>query len=230
MRRRRHALALRKRRRIRRPSHASPPRVLVTGFGPFPGVAVNPTTPMVHRLRQHRRLNRAPVRLFTAVLETAWRELDALPRLIRRCAPHLVLMLGVHTRSHRVRFEMLADISANPSLPDTTGARPPAVSLGGNTRTLRTRAALAPLVRDASRRGIPAQLSADAGRYLCNAAYRTALGVRIPGRIPRRILFVHIPRPRPARGLRPADLDGLVVRTIGQLTGVRIDGTRRRVP
>ncbi len=54
------------------------------------------------------------------------------------------------------------------------------------------------------RRGVRARLSNDAGAYLCNAMYFWSLDeARRAGR-ERAVVFVHLPWPAPAAGVRPA--------------------------
>src|SRR5947207_655953 len=70
--------------------------VLVTGFGPFPGVRSNPTEQLVRALGR----SRAPPasRRIIHVFQTSYAAVDReLPALIRQHNPSVVLMFGVAT-------------------------------------------------------------------------------------------------------------------------------------
>ena len=102
-------------------------------------------------------------------------------------------MIGVAGRSIRVRIERRAVNRASPLLPDAAGRSPGGLTLDDGpmarhlgTSPVRLRAVL-------RRHAIPCRISQDAGRYLCNAAYYRALAGPLP------VLFVHIPKPPPAR-------------------------------
>ena len=87
----------------------APIRLLVTGFGPFPGVRDNPSERLVRRIAASRRLRRIPGDLRTAVLPTAWEPVRlATPQLLAEHDPELVLHLGVHTRADGFRIERWA--------------------------------------------------------------------------------------------------------------------------
>jgi len=64
------------------------PTVLITGFGPFPGAPVNPTTPLVRKLARLRRPGLANVRLVGHIFATSYSAVDReLPRLVARHKP-----------------------------------------------------------------------------------------------------------------------------------------------
>jgi pyroglutamyl-peptidase len=118
---------------------------------------------------------------------------------IRDFAPDALLMIGVAGRSRAVRIEMRAVNRASILLPDAAGVRPDRQVLPGEPHLRRSRACPARQVATLRRRGWRARPSIDAGPYLCNASYFSALGVPIP------VLFVHVPKPGRARlGRSPA--------------------------
>lgn len=174
--------------------------LLVTGFGPFPRVPVNPSEIVARRLAAHPRLRRllgGPPRLL--VLRTAYDALEEslVPALAE--GPAAILMFGVATRAKRVRVEMQAINRASRLFPDVSGQTPTRLSLDadgpGQRRSPVAIKALTRLrVRDGS-----CTLSRDAGRYLCNASYYRALQQDCP------VLFLHIP-PLVPNGRRMAQL------------------------
>ena len=169
------------------------PTILITGFGPFPGAPVNPTTPLVRHLTRLRRPGLADVRLVGHVFATSYAAVDReLPQLIARHKPDALLMFGVATRERRIRIETRAR-NALALLPDATNAslRRHAILPGGPAaRRMPMPAAL--LLAAARGAGVPAYLSRDAGRYLCNyICWRGAEAVAAHG--PRLAAFVHVP-------------------------------------
>lgn len=151
-------------------------RLLVTGFGPFPGVPVNPCERLIAALAEAR------PGLATARFETLWTAPAEVTRLAARA--DLVLMFGVAASERRIRYERVA-LPAVAAAPDARGALPAERRLAYRMSGLPV-----PALADAARRaGFPVRLSHSAGRYICNAAYGAALGAN------RRTLFVHIPLP-----------------------------------
>jgi len=175
--------------------------ILITGFGPFPGAPVNPTTPLVLRLARLRRPGLADVRLVGHVFTTSYAAVDReLPRLIARHRPDALLMFGVATRETRIRIETRAR-NALALLPDATNAslRRNAI-LPGGPAAQRIPAPVVALLAAARNAQVPAYLSRDAGRYLCNyICWRGAEAVAAR-QGPRLAAFIHVPPvPRVAR-------------------------------
>lgn len=151
--------------------------LIVTGFGPFPGMDVNPTEAMVMALAAA-----YPHGVEAVILPTEWRTAERMGGLVTRA--RIVLMLGVSNRARRMRYERLAWPEVRP-LPDARGALPdkaPPISR-------RTALPVFALARNARRSGYTADISSDPGRYICNAAYAAALAANP------RTLFVHVPVP-----------------------------------
>lgn len=172
--------------------------LLVTGFGPFPGVRINPTTRLAKLVAT--RLRHSGLRIGTAILETSYAAgLPALGREIDAAGPKAILLLGLAARARHVRVELFARGRSNPLHPDATGRA--AIQRGAGLPKLTTgrpQAALAQL----RRLGIKSRLSPSAGRYLCDASYASAL--RHPAMAGRPVLFVHVPWLKPAAGARAA--------------------------
>jgi pyroglutamyl-peptidase len=63
-------------------------RILITGFGPFPGAPFNPTQPLVKRLIQLRRPALGDVALINHIFPLTYATVDReLPELIARYRP-----------------------------------------------------------------------------------------------------------------------------------------------
>jgi pyroglutamyl-peptidase len=177
---------------------ASRPDLLVTGFGPFPGVMRNPTAALAPMVAG--RLKASGVDARALVLPTSYaRGLPLLARELERLKPRAVLMLGLAAKSRFIRIEAFARIDASPTSPDAGGAMPQRVA--GSAMPLASTAALEPALAAMRKAGLRARLSPSAGRYLCNASYAVVLAA-MPREAP--VLFVHIPWPRGWRGVRPA--------------------------
>lgn len=174
--------------------------VLVTGFGPFPGVRINPTGRLMELVS--RRLARgfsgitAHGGCLTVRYALARVQLEA---LLADARPDAVLLLGLASRSRMVRVERHARRLDSPLHPDAGGAGGAAYARGSDL-PLTSTAALGPALAAMQRAGIRARLSPSAGRYLCNAVYVAALE-KAAGRP---VLFVHVPWLRPRPGTVPA--------------------------
>jgi pyroglutamyl-peptidase len=190
--------------------------ILVTGFGPFPGAPFNPTGPLVKRLARLRRPSLADVKIVGYVFPTSYAAVDRdLPRLIARHKPDALLMFGLAPRAKAIRIETRARNTVA-LLPDAGRAalNRRAIAAGGSGTKALSAPARALLVAARAAR-VPAALSHDAGRYLCNyLCWRAAEAAAKPGG-PQAAAFIHVPRVRhtpvprarvKSRLLTPADL------------------------
>lgn len=175
------------------------PKILVTGFGPFPGAARNPSGLLAQKLIRSRRL-KAFARIEGAIIPTVYEEiLVTFPQLIETEKPDAILMFGLAGSTPVLRVETRALNFASGLYPDAVRKKSAQTLVAGAPERLRVRAPAQRLLAAACSTGIRARLSADAGRYVCNAALFAALATA--GRAPKRPLaaFVHIPWPRPQR-------------------------------
>ncbi len=170
--------------------------VLVTGFGPFPGVPVNPSEAIVARLGAV-----AGARLRRHRLATTWDGLPALDALL--AGVRIAVHVGVAPRASRLRIETTA-VDARDRAPDAAGRLPAPTPAEAAVR--RSRAVAAPLATAARSAGVPAAVSGDAGRYLCNALYVRSLAIASTAARPHLTVFVHVPPPALSRGRRLDDL------------------------
>lgn len=202
----------------------APLKLLVTGFGPFPGMRRNPSAEIARRVAADRRWTRLGVTAEALVLSTTY------AALARELAPALrggrfdaVLMIGVAGRSRRLRVERRAANRASVLFPDASGHRPGGLALSGRADARWTKAAAPRALAALRRAGLPSRLSRDAGRYLCNAAYFGALAEPAP------VLFMHVPKP-PRRD-RPSRVrihrTSWPCRVADALAGVALDLLRR---
>ena len=181
-------------------------RVLITGFGPFPGAPFNPSAALANALARRRRPALAGIERVVHIFATTYASIDRdLPKLLAQ-KPDIVLMFGVAGRRHQLCIETRARNAVSLLFPDAGGHRPRHGVI--NLRGPAALAGNAPFARLASAAGPKARLSRDAGRYLCNYVYWRALEhMRGGGPL---VQFVHIPpvsiKPRRRRRSRKSPL------------------------
>jgi pyroglutamyl-peptidase len=172
-------------------------RVLITGFGPFPGAPFNPSASLVKALLRRRRPALDGVEVAAHVFATSYAAVDRdLPKLLAQ-QPDVVLLFGLAGRRRHLCIETRAQNAVTLLFPDADGRKP--------QRDIITPRAPAPLKGNApfmrqlsaARARFPSRLSRDAGRYLCNYIYWQALLRTEQGRP--LVQFVHIPLLRTAR-------------------------------
>jgi pyroglutamyl-peptidase len=168
------------------------PRVLLTGFGPFPGVADNPSAWLAETLAQHP-AGEFAAELHARVLPTAWRATELMPRLYAELQPHVMIHFGVSQRTKTFRIERSAHNRAARRA-DAYGLMPtgPVIRPEGVER-FDTELPAAGLTAHLKNCGIAATTSRSAGAYLCNFLYYHSLDWARRQPDPRLVLFVHIP-------------------------------------
>lgn len=190
------------------PTERRPVRVLVTGFGSFPGAPTNPTAALAGHLAGNRRAALAGIRIAAHVFATRYEAVDCeLPALLGHEKPDALIMFGVATRTKHIRVELLARNRKSILFPDAGGATASGLAIApGAPPALRGRFSLPPVLAALRATGLPSHVSRDAGRYLCNYAYWRALERAAQPGGPRVVLFVHVPpvrtAPRPLRRVR----------------------------
>lgn len=168
-------------------------RVLLTGFGPFPGVPVNATTRLVVELAERAAAVFPDVRIAAEILPTEWQAAPArLDRLVRETEPDLVLHFGVSSRARGFEIEARARNHCM-TTPDASGALPGGCDiLRDGAEELRATLPVQHIVTRLRRNGIAAFVSRDAGAYLCNATlYHSLLCAQSAAG--RRVGFIHVP-------------------------------------
>jgi pyroglutamyl-peptidase len=151
------------------------------------------------------------------VFETRYADVDrALPALIARERPDIVLLFGLANRARHLRLEEIARNRMSVLFPDAGGFRPMRPAIAPGRTAQRNPRPLARLVEAARDAGVSAAPSRNAGSYLCNYIYWRALeAARVPGG-PRLVAFVHVPpvrrkaRPTSAKRRRAYRLGDLV--------------------
>ena len=178
-------------------------RILITGFGPFPGAPFNPTMPLVDRLTDLRRPALDGVALSGHIFHVTYDTVDReLPRLIAERRPHALLMFGLASRTDYLRIETRAGNAVTTHLPDADGNRAQSASIVRAADARLFGPHTASLLRAARATGNDARHSRDAGAYLCNyLSWRAIEATRQAGG-PSLAAFIHVPlvtRDRAAR-------------------------------
>lgn len=145
-------------------------RVLLTGFEPFNGAAVNPSWDAVELVRatwQHGAelvTRRLPVTFGSAGRRLA--------EHVAMHTPDVVVAVGVAEGRSEVTPERIAINLRDASVPDNAGRQPVGTAsiLGAPTAYFST-LPVARIVDDLRQAGIPASVSLSAGSYVCNDAF-----------------------------------------------------------
>jgi pyroglutamyl-peptidase len=174
-------------------------RLLVTGFGPFPGSAVNPSAEVARRVADSPRWRLVGAEAQAMVLPTAYSSIEGvLVPALRKGGYDAVLMIGIAGRARRIRVERRAANRASTLSPDASGRRGARLGLGPGPAHRIAAASPGRALRHLRRHGLPGGVSQDAGRYLCNACYFSALAEPLPA------LFLHIPKAPRRKRRKPA--------------------------
>jgi pyroglutamyl-peptidase len=190
------------------------PRLLVTGFGPFPGAPKNPTETLVRALAREPASSFGASELRAVVLPTDYRRSQAmLRRLSATFLPDIVVHFGLAAGAREIHVEHQARNRTDRDKPDAAGFAPRfgKVRRAGH-ETLAATLPAAAIVAALKQAGFAARLSDDAGAYVCNATLYCSLAAATPGRM---VGFIHVPLEE--RGLAPAQLrsaSAVVFRTV----------------
>ena len=172
---------------------APPLRILVTGFGSFPGVHDNPTALLLPALSKHRaRLARLGIALERAVLPVDYAEVvRSLVELNETLKPDAILHFGLAARRKAFSVETRALNRLSLLRCDASGAHaahhailPAAPQAARSTFPARQ------IEAELRRAGLCARLSVNAGSYICNET----LYLSLAGSHARSVGFIHVPR------------------------------------
>ncbi len=168
--------------------------VLLTGFGPFPGMPDNASARLVEALSSRARIAFPEIETNAAILPTEWNAApERLAHLIAAHRPSLILHFGVAPDASGFRIETHAHNACH-ATEDAAGLLPASEWLlrGGAQSHAATLPAGA-IVAGLTKLGLPAALSMDAGGYLCNAIFYLSLTYARGANHPCRAGFIHIP-------------------------------------
>ncbi len=171
--------------------------ILLTGFGPFPGAPRNASSILVEELARAAGRRLPGFTVHAQTLPTEWKAgPERLAALLGDLSPAVTVHFGV---SHRARGFVVETRARNTrqDVVDACGAAPDdACVTGHGPQEMSATLPTGLIVERLRRRGLPVQLSRDAGGYLCNAILYHSLAdtrAREAGPIASRRGFIHIP-------------------------------------
>lgn len=171
-------------------------KILLTGFGPFPGVSVNPTGLLMERIAADPAFF-AEADLRAVALETAFASARAqLEQAADEFKPDIILSFGVARTEPEYRVERIAENRDACKSPDVAGVLRTGEAIDPDGPS--SYAATLPVEKiEAALRaaGIPVRFSDSAGNYVCNHIFYSACrwaACAAPGA---RAGFIHVPDP-----------------------------------
>jgi len=175
--------------------------VLITGFEPFAGEAVNPSWEVARaldgrRIAGHRLVARQLPCSFAGALVALDQALHGLPT-----PPRLVLALGLAGNRSAVSIERIAINVIDARIADNAGAQPvdEPVVLGGPAAYF-SRLPIKAIAAGLQQAGLPAEISQTAGTFVCNQVFYGLLH-RLQLMPALRGGFIHLP-PLPEQAAR----------------------------
>lgn len=185
--------------------------VLITGFGPFPGVADNPSIQVARHLEQEPPTG---VRVIARELPVTFEGApEAVAAAAREAGDALGVLLGLGVQPEPTfRLERRARGRLDGARPDNSGrtASGVGVDLGGDLETALDLEHLAAVLTEA---GAPrVAISEDAGGYVCERTYHALLARAGERGVP--ALFLHVP---PIEVMAPADQAPIVRALVAEL-------------
>lgn len=173
----------------------SDPRILVTGFEPFPGAPENPTEWLIGALRKSQSAQELGERLRLEVLpveyEAAALRLEAIGR---EFSPDIAIHFGLAQPAQGFRLERLARNANLANRLDNAGREAPAPMIAAGGDDIPSALPLEKIAGRLAAEGLPFEWSDDAGGYLCNYVFYlscsrdlcTAMNPAMAG-------FIHVP-------------------------------------
>lgn len=168
------------------------PNILLIGFAPFAGAAVNPSQRAVLALAE------APppgLRLRAAVLQVSYATAaSALRAAIAAAAPDVVIATGLAGGRAAISVERVALNLDDPGLADIDGVRPiDAPVVAGAPAAYFASVPIKAMAAAIRAAGVPAELSPSAGAFLCNHVFFHACHLAATERPGLRVGFLHLP-------------------------------------
>ena len=173
------------------------PRVLLTGFGHFPNVPINPCIEVVQRVHERSSvLQQAQIFLHTQILSVSYRRsIEELDRLLQE-KYDIRIHLGVANSTDYIRLERYAynicglgaDVDGEIRSEQAVVDAVPTTHIWHSTIE---HGKLQAVSQYFLQKNIPLHISADPGRYVCNHMYAHSLHAADNSHV----LFVHIPNP-----------------------------------
>ncbi|HTV69357.1 MAG TPA: pyroglutamyl-peptidase I [Rhizobiaceae bacterium] len=187
------------------------PRVLVTGFGAFPGTPVNPTEALVAELEARKGEFTDRCELATALFDVDYRALPArLEGLASPLSPDIAIHFGLSAQAAGFQLERLAKNEIRPNSPDNAGFIPGRGTICDLDESFGSTLPLEAIHAALTAKGLPVAYSDDAGGYLCNFLFYHARSGLCSAFTPHMAGFIHVPPLRSLMTPNGLTLDQLV--------------------
>jgi len=184
------------------------PRILVTGFGPFPGAPDNPTAWLVEKLAANPPSGEGIAAFHAEMLDVEYDLVSPrLSALGNAFAPDIAIHFGLAAEASGFRLERVARNSHAGARPDNAGRLPPSSRICQGPDTLPSTLPLEAIAELLTTAGLPVQWSDDAGGYLCNTVFVLSRFHACKGLRPAMSGFVHVPLLTGQKGARPGAMD-----------------------
>ena len=196
------------------------PRLLVTGFGAFPGAPVNPTELLVAEIEARRGKLSAVCDLQTAVFDVDYRALPSrLDAIAAEGCPDIAVHFGFAATARGFRLERAARNEIRPHAPDSAGHQPDCATICDDGGAVHPSTLPLAAIEVALRaRGMAVEHSDYAGGYLCNFLFYHACGGLRPAYAPQMAGFIHVPSLRSADALTGMTIEDLADGAIAIMT------------
>jgi pyroglutamyl-peptidase len=169
------------------------PRILITGFTPFPGAPVNPTEHLIQSLRRRPDWLESLGEIRLDVLPVEYAAVPgALAAIGHDFAPDIAIHFGLSARATGFTLERLARNANAVGRIDNAGEAPPPRIFEGEP-DLPSTLPLEAIAERLAGQGLPVAWSDDAGGYLCNYTFYLACSPRFEACAPAMAGFVHVP-------------------------------------
>lgn len=168
-------------------------RVLLTGFEPFGGDAVNSSQETVKAVACD---EFEDVDVVTGILPVSFKRVEeAICGLIDEAEPDVMIMLGQSGKSDYIKIERVALNLMDSSKGDNDGYLPDEETICLDAPQAYLTQLPVKMLRDVLiQNGIPAKASNSAGLYVCNRTYFAALHHIAKTGIDTKAVFIHLPK------------------------------------
>jgi len=162
--------------------------ILVSAFEPFNGDDINPTQQILEKLPAN--IDGCTIAKYLLPVEFI-KAPEMLKDEYDRLSPSAVIMLGQAGRRNAITPETTAVNLMNASIPDNAGFKPVELPIIDNgSETLKSTLPVDAVVGAINKSGLPAKLSDDAGRYVCNNVFYY-MAYHVGNKVPTG--FIHVP-------------------------------------
>lgn len=165
-------------------------KILITGFGSYYKVAVNPTEKIIRHLRRGKDSFLIPV-LLQAEYNKAEKKIK---EAIRKFKPEAILMLGFNKKAKEIEIERIAlNLDDSKKLDNTGKVRRGERILRDGALAYQSTLPINKILQALKKKKIPAEISNHAGTFICNHVFYVALYEieRLNLKIP--CGFIHVP-------------------------------------